>query len=433
MENHEKGGFKVLPDGSYSVTIIHEPRGKAGSTTFTFSEIERYRRSEFNAFVEVYIHHEDELKRFSGRLNLSSLSSREGFVRSLGRIVKGKKEFDSYLSEAIAMLSDELNRIPISESVVDIVPTVGSPMLFAPFLTDKSANLIFGDGSSTKTYICIHLALSVASGVPFLGFRPERTGKVLFLDYEDVGTKFADRVNRVAGGMTESPSVEAFERIRYIKAKGVPLSDMTQQLKDEIRKHDISLLVIDSAAYACGSEIERAENVIRFFNALESLQTTSLIIAHITKGQANQDNPERGQKQAIGSIFFHNGPRNTWNVVKQPDDDDTGPEKKVCLYHRKCNDGPLHRLIPVETTFGEGVVTMRVGDEADWEGGKTLSTRILGFLRSGVKSRAQIDEEFDEENRNTVKVALRRLKAAGRITQLGGDKGDYILSGTSLS
>ncbi len=415
-------------DGSISVVIIHG-EGQEGSTVFKFSEVERLKRSEFNAFVEVVVHAGTELTKFSGRLNLSSLSSREGFARTLSRIARNKKEFDSHLSEAIELVIEELNRLPRSSSVTEISPITGNLMLFEPFLTDKSANLIFGDGGSTKSYICIHIAISMVSGLPFAGFKPARKCNVLFLDYEDVGGKFADRVNRIAGGMAIQPSLEDLQNLRYMKAKGVALHDMVPQLKEEILKEKIGLLVIDSAAYACGAEIEKADAVIRYFNALEMLNVASLAIAHVSKGSMNDEKKVKGQQHAIGSIYFHNGPRNIWNVLKKDDEDDQDSVKRVGLFHRKCNDAKLSKFIPLEVDFSQSLETsIRVGNMDDWEEHKKLPPKIIDFLKTGIKSRKQIEDEFLYVNKQTIKSALGRLKKDDVIHQIGGERGDYTLA-----
>ncbi len=418
-------------NGVYRVVVIHEQlkEGEStGSSTFTFSEIERPKRSEFNAFVEVVVHFDGEIAKFSGRINLASLSSREGFVRSLNRIAKGKREFDSLLSKAIEAVSAKLNEIPRSTPVTQIDPITGNLMLMHPFLTDKSANLIFGDGSSTKSYICIHIAISMVSGLPFAGYTPAKKVGVLFLDYEDVGGKFSDRVNRVAGGMAVKPTLEDLENLHYMKARGMALHEMVNILKEEITRLNIGLLIIDSAAYACGAEIEKAEAVIRYFNALDTIGIASLAIAHVTKSSTEQENKAKGQQHAIGSIYFHNGPRNIWNVVKQGDENDQEPVKKICMFHRKCNDATLARPIPLEVDFtNKSITAIRVGSDNDWQDSKPLPSKIIQYLRSGVKSRREIDDEFSTESKNSVKMALHRLKTDGKIMQLGGDKGDYTV------
>lgn len=411
-------------DGSFGVVILH-PDNK-GSTAFHFANVEYLNRSEVNSHVEAMIDIEGITTAYSGRLNLASISSREAFARAMGRISKNKQEFDSYLSAAITAVYKKLNETPFVQSVTEIPPITGNMMLFDPFITDKSANLIFGDGSSTKSYICIHLAISLVSGLPFAGFKPARKINVLYFDYEDIGGKFSDRVHRVASGMAQAPSLEDLANLKYMKPRGRSLEENVTILKEVIAKHKIELIIIDSAAYACGAEIEKADAVIRYFNALDKLGIASLAIAHVTKSSVDVDNKMKGQQHAIGSIYFHNGPRNIWNVVKQGDENDQDSVKKVCMFHRKCNDAKLSRFVPLEVDFSKTSCTsIRVGDEKDWEEARTIQEKILSYLRGGLRSKKDIDQEFSEESKETVKSALRRLKAAGKITQFGGDRGDY--------
>jgi hypothetical protein len=415
----------LKPDGSYEVIIPHEDM--KGATTFTIREIERLKRSEFTCHLEAIVHDGTIVRRVSRRINLGSGSAQDALAKLLSRLAKGQ-EFDTIVSKLIEIMTGVVNKVQTATPVTQIEVQTKSLMLFHPFIVDDSSNLFFGDGSSTKSFSCIHLAVSLASGVPFLGFKPSRTCNALYLDYEDRGGKFRDRVDKVCGGMQFPPNLEDLDRLYYMHAKGVPLADLVPQLKEEIYKHKIEVLFVDSVAYACGMEIEKAEAAIRYFNALDSLEITSVSIAHVPKASVDPEG-KKGQQTAIGSTFFNNGPRNTWNVLKQGDEEDTDPVKKVMLFNRKCNDGPRHRSIPVEVDFSKpSAVSIRVGTMDDWEESRPLPVRILSFLRSGAKSRSQIGDEFSAVNKETLKSALRRLVEKGSVKRLGGEGGDYALA-----
>jgi hypothetical protein len=415
-------------DGSYTTTIIHEPAGEAGSITFKFQEIERTKRTEFDSYVDVIIHEGTDIFEYSSRLNLASMSSREAFIRALQRI-GGKKPYDAYLSKAISAITKKLDAIPKAVRVTELPAWEGAKYLFWPFVTDKSANLIFGDGGSNKSYICIQIAVAIATNTPFAGFTPGRKASVLYLDYEDDASKFNDRVMRVVSGMPTSPTLEDLWNIMHMKPNGLSLPDLKHQLKEIIKKNNIELLIVDSVAYACGAEIEKADAVIKYFNALDSLGIASLGIGHITKGSADAEKRINGQQHAIGSIFFNNGPRNIWNAVKLGDENERESVKKVCLFHRKCNDASLERPVPLEVDFSrENIVTIRKGDERDWQEAESLGDRIIRYIKSGKPTdRKSIDQEFEDVPMNTLKITLKRLKTAGKIIQPGGFKGDYML------
>ena len=397
--------------------------------TFYFSEIERFKRSETQAYVETFVNLNNEkeriIERYTTRLNLASMSARRDFATVLRNITGDKRPYDAILSAAVVALLERLNAVKKAVPITEITPEIGGQsMLFYPFLTDNSANLIFGNGESTKTYITTRIALSLVTGLPFLGFTPAKKCKVLFLDYEDRGGKFADRVMKIVSGMKPSPELEDIAGLHYMKANGVPLVDLVSSIKEEMRRVGATVLLIDSAGYAAGAELERAETAIRYFNALDAIGVTSLAIAHVSKGGLDDD---KGQKFALGSIYFHNGPRNTWNVVKLGEENDEEPVKKICLFHRKCNDGPRHPMIPLEVDFSApGIVSFRLGDPDDWEEKQSTADRVISLLKAGPMGRSAIEQNIGEAS-NTVKVTLRRLVRSGRIILLGGKGGEYVL------
>lgn len=404
------------------------------SVDFMFKEIEYGRNRALDTDLTVsYRIAGLRAMEYGSRVNVNSTSARKDMAGELERSFGKKYAWSLMLAMAVPELKDFLTRKGTSLTAIDI-PPIQSVALYPPFLTDKSSNMVFGEGGSAKSYFCIALAVSLVSGVPFLGFRPTRKCKVMYLDYEDNGSKFADRLNRVLSGMAESPDLEDVRGIYYRRAYGRALYDLVPQLKMDIEAKGIGLLIVDSAAYACGSEIEKAENAIRYFNALDELDVASLSIAHVSKGQAEAGEDGKGQQHAIGSIFFTNGPRNIWNIAKRDEDEDKDT-KKTCLYHRKCNDGPFHPMIPLDTIFGPGVVSIRVGQDIGWETGKSASARILGFFKEakGPQNFRSMVEELADIKETTLRSKLKLLVAKGTILHFGGKKGDYILAKTKLT
>lgn len=408
----------------WSVTLVDTD---GASFQFVFSEIERLKRTETNVFLDLSIQipgaaHE----QWCGRMNLASPSARKDLAATLRGITGEKRPYEAILSQVVATLLDRLNEVKSALPVTEISPEVAtSGMLFAPFITDNSANLIFGNGESTKTFITARIAISLVTGLPFLGKTPSRKARVLFLDYEDRAGKFADRIMRIVSGMKPAPAMEDLEGLSYMKPNGTPLPDLVHSIKREMERTKSEVLLIDSAGYAAGSELERAEVVIRYFNALDAIGKTSLAIAHVSKGSMED---EGGQKYALGSIYFHNAPRNTWNVVKLGGENDEEPVKKICMFHRKCNDGPRHPMIPLEVDFSvPNVVSFHPGDMDDWEDKQNLAQRIKGLLKSGPMGRKGVCDSFQDEKPRTVQTTLSRLVKKGEIILLGGQGGEYVI------
>lgn len=430
MENKEVLGktFDVEFDGeAYTVvTVLDAVEG--GSVTYRFSEVEESNGREVNAMVDAVVHiPEIPMWSFCGRLNIVSLSAREGFARQLSKPSKMKIPAEISLSNAVHKVITYLRSRDESVWFENIEGTIPEKPLFNPFIIENAPNLMFGKGGTGKTYICLRLLLSLITGKSFLGFKPERTCKVLFVDYEASKGEFFDRFNRLLGGMAESVDIsEVMGKIRYFPPLGRPMHEIIPLLKKTIRDNGIEFVLIDSAILACGGEPERAEVAARYFNALASLGVTTLTIAHETKAE-NHAYP-------FGSVVWWNSPRNIWNAqsMSEVEDEDADPDPnrpiEAGLFHRKSNNGGKSRMVSTKISFEGGKTSITLGDQSHWEKEVSTSTRILRFLRrNGLASRKDIDEELEGVEKNAIKVTLRRLVDTNKVVRMGGQGGDYAI------
>lgn len=414
------------PDGSYFIVILH-PRvdqddQNPGSTTLKFSDIEYMRHSEVNAFVEVTIQINKDVSEYSGRLNLSSTSSREGFARSMGRISKTKMEFDSILSSAIVQVTKAIRSKPRMIRLCDAPPKKDEQWLLEPFILDKAPNILFGEGGGGKTFVALRWMLSLATGIPFCGVRPARVVKCMFLDYEDSPDEGNDRIQKLCGSKLltpdgETPDLELLQNnIHYFPAQGIPIHDLVPMLKEAIARESIEFVLIDSAVSACGGEPEKAEAAGRFFNSLSKLNVTTLIIAHETKSE-NHDH-------VFGSIFWKNFTRNMWNAQSEHNPVDPS-QINFGLFHRKCNHAALRAPISLRVNHGQGFIDIVRGAAEEW-GGKslTIGERIVAILRTGPKQFGQIAEAMTDVKKEAISLALNRLKVRGILAQ-SGQKMEY--------
>jgi hypothetical protein len=397
--------LKKNQNGSYSYTILHGER--EGTTIFTFNEIEYVRRSEINAVVETITHHEKQLFNFSTRLNLESASAREGYVRSLQRITKSKKEFDAYLSEAIQAVKNALRSTSKVIRLVDAPPKENAQWLLEPFILDKTTNILFGEGGGGKTFVALRWLLSLATGIPFLGVKPLRMVKCLFLDYEDVSSEGLDRVYKLCGGSGLDVDMGKLrENIFYMNANGMPLHDLVPTLKEIIIENNIDFLLLDSAALACGGEPEKADSATRYFNAIQKLGITSLTIAHETKTE-NHDH-------VFGSIFWRNSARNIWNGQTETDASDN---RRISfeLYHRKCNHAAKRNPVSLEIFHGDGFVNIAKANYEVRSENMKPTERIIISLKEKPKFLADLFTEMDDVKKDTIRTAIKRLKAKGTV------------------
>jgi hypothetical protein len=396
-----------------------------GIARFVFREIEQSSNHDIDTLLSVEFHIPGSApKPFTARVNIISLTTRSTFARELQALGKGiewRLLMNTACETAIKYLAERDTSIDLST-----IPDAQTQTLFYPFLYKGTANLLFGDGGTGKTYMGLRMALSLVFGIEFLGYKPQEQTNVLFIDYEDTEQTASFRISQLCQKMGLDAE-QAKKRVRYFNPGGKPLYTVIPALKKVIREHDIGFALVDSVASACGNEPERAESAVKYYNALHVLGVTSLSIAHIAKSTAGQGG---NQDYAFGSIFWHNLARNTWNV--QGEEETAQDElasiagdsaKQLGLFHRKCNNGKRHRPIPLRVVYSPDGVRFESGNLGFWESKLPVGDRILRLLRSQNLTRTEIDTALDDIEKNTIKVALRRLKDQNLIWLDGGQNG----------
>lgn len=354
-----------------------------GFAVFSFDE-PTYSRGDLEAIVKCHIEIPGHAKRvFENRLNVLSGSSCESYARQLTASFGKEIKWPLILSEAGSKFK-EAYRMSASDDVLnatEIYPEKPKHLL-APFIEEESANLLFAKGGIGKTYLSLRLAMSLASGSEFLGSIPAKRVKTLFVDYENSPGTFKHRILMLAPfceGFTE----EAEAMLFYKNSNGMPLFELKDSIKQLVKKNNIGLVIVDSAAPACGGPPEDAAVATRYFAALRHIGGTSLTIGHEAK--ADEGN------WTFGSVFFTNLARNIWNMKSDSEEGDT--VKHLGLTHKKFNNGPLSPPIAIKMVdesigikYEEDIAYLKAKDprgiifEALREGEDTTLTQLYGLL-----------------------------------------------------
>lgn len=319
-----------------------------GTATMTFTEMEKSSRAlEAEVVVECF---NSQQRPYSQRMNLMSSSARNEIRLDLEKIYGKEYGWPYVLNTAIALAREAYLQQDRGQDVYDIPEPIGEVLLVPPLVVADGPTIIFGDGSSGKSYLTFRLALSIAMGLPFcnlqLPYMP-----VMVIDYEDSAPNFRRRMNRLLKAV--EPELEPMN-VYYWPANGIPLKDQVEAIKRKCDKHGIGLLIIDSAAPASGGPPEDAEATLAYFRALKKIGLPSVTIAHINKtGDTNKP---------FGSTFWHNEARRTWFVSRRQEDD--SDEIDIGLYCRKVNDGRRPLPMGFHVTFEgmDGPVRIRPQD-----------------------------------------------------------------------
>ena len=315
------------------------------------------------------------------RISLTSMASRTQFAKRMAELYK-EADWNTII-EQVCVLGLRMFREgePVLRLTKDAQVEPLSSRL-SPLLYDRLPSVIFGPGGIGKSYVGLLCALLVESGQCLAGLEAVK-GPVLYLDFESEYGDFVERAKRLWQGHPQlEPAQPLYRRC------SLPIAEDLPALQYIVAKSQIQLLIIDSLAAACGSDLYVPETPIRLFAALRSLRVSSLILAHVSK------NEDKG-KSIFGSVFFGNFARSVWEMKKAQEVGDA--VIRIGLYQRKHNLGPLHRPIGLKLTFGEAVhiTPIELTDEMELAEALSLPERIKAALKQGAKTARELSDELE--------------------------------------
>jgi len=286
------------------------------------------------------------------RFNVLSSSSRSSLAKMLEKRTPTHDMdwFDGLEALCQNVIISETKGETITE--VGLAPPTPASMhyMVEPLILKGRPAMIFGPGGVGKSLLGLTCALSVAAGREIIpGIKPAVKGPVLYLDWETTAEVINDRIQAIAAGHDFKPSGMFYRRCVR------PLADDAEELSAVVAEKKIVLVVVDSAAYAMGSQGEYGdanESVLRLHEAIRLIGVTSLIIDHVNK---TDQRAKPGQATPYGSAYKTNAVRISWEVRKAPSVDGLA----INLYHAKSNDTALLAPIGLALDWGHDAITFR--------------------------------------------------------------------------
>lgn len=280
----------------------------------------------------------------------------------------------------------DLLALPEPECIVDgLLPADGLMVLYGPSGTFKS-------------FLALDVALSVASGRPFLGRRTQR-GHVVYISAEGRGGLPA----RYRAWMAER-RVEDVERVRFIPEAVNLLDDgAVRGLEAAFRELPAppSLIVVDTLARCMvGGDENSAQDIGRFVAAVDRLRgDAAALVVHHTGKEADV---ERGSSALRGAA----------DLMARIKRDGRG--RNLTLSCEKWKDAPEWSAIPLamEPIAASLVVSRRAEVKQATE---DLEGDVLAIIgRDGPLSKNKIAGKVSKR-KDDVLAAVDALEAAGRV------------------
>jgi len=338
------------------------------------------------------------------QINLLATKGKKDLIRELqDRYPLADGQWDEMV-EQLCVITLENHRVGKPATEVWPVPpgeTIPEPdTLIRPLIYRNKPTLVFGEGSSGKSYLGLIMAIMVQ--LPFvdnpLWLYPEQA-HALYLDYESDEADFQRRLTLLQRGfgLPEFP-------ILYRECE-IPLVEDIDHIEEIVVENNIGFLVIDSLGVAVGgTDLNNAATATSFYSALRRLKVTSFIITHTSKDETKKST-------AYGSVYFTNLARSVFAVHKHQEQE--ANEIAIDLVQVKNNQGPLLPHQGFKLTFKKDrTVVSRIQPETvpEFLEKMALKTKIEQLLRQEGKMKTKDIAEALNESENVVRATLNKYK-----------------------
>ena len=304
----------------------------------------------------------------------------------------------------------------IVEAIDDII--IPPEYLLEPVIMAGIPSVIFGDKGVHKTTLCLLFAACV-SLAPWddnpLGMVTNcHSVKVAMLDWEADRKLTQYNVLRLRKGMDVPYFSMDYKRCR------LPLVDSIEQISTFLEEKEIGLVIIDSLGAACGGDLFKPEPALKFFEALRSLNRTSLIIAQNAKNEENK-------RSIFGSTYFSYYSRNIFELRKSSDILDKD-ESSVALFHKESNYSG--KADPIGFHFHFTRETIKVEREAvnygEFADRVSRQKLLIELLKDGALSNIEIAQKL-EISQGNVRILTKRLADKKQIVKTEGSKWGLLI------
>ena len=357
------------------------------------------------------------------RFNVLSSTSRSSLAKMLEKRTPGMDMdwFDGleWLCQNVIISEargEEINEVGISPRTPP-----GHQYMVEPLIMKGRPALLFGPGGVGKSLLALTCGLSVAVGREIIpGIPPAVHGPVLYLDWETTAEVINDRIQSIAARHKFKPEGMFYRRCVR------PLADDAEELSAIVAQKKIVLVIVDSAAYAMGSQGEYGdanESVLRMHEALRLIGVTSQIVDHVNKTDARG---KGGTASPYGSAYKTNAARISWEVRKSPSTNGLA----INLYHAKSNDTQLLPPIGLTLDWDEDTISFHqseVIEEKDGSEADDTSGAIREVLEvKGSMQSADLCTSLHWIKAVTIRSNLSRMLGRGELTK--DEAGSYRLT-----
>lgn len=360
-----------------AIILWNYPHGKVPSVKYPLREVIRcYERSGID---------------FVGTVDDATI---ERIAKQVNPLLKAK--------EAVKKMIDGAQFISIGEATEK---GSGTP-LFKHFMNQETVNVLFGPSGSGKSFLTLDMALHLAAGKDWAGFRCKKKMAVLYVCTES-GASFGKRAKAarkrigVKAGATLQECPFAYYPAYVDLLNNKDHIKLIQKLVDDLEKqsgYKCGLVIIDTLSAAFGGGNENSEDMSKFTNNMSEIKfrkkVAVLIVHHTGKDESAG---ARGHSSLKGNIDTEIQVRSekrgekyhrSFSSTKQKDDE-TGNMKRFGLQIVKLG----------EDEDGDAITTCTVTLEGDTEFDAMIPS-VEDELDANALAALKAIQYYDEAIRN---------------------------------
>ncbi len=239
--------------------------------------------------------------------------------------------------------------------------------LIQNFLAENKVGSVVAKGSTGKSWFLLQLAVSIASGMDFMGMKnPNNGGNVLYImgeeDKDDIHRRISSIKTSYKNSITNESEVNKNLSFLCVNGQNVTLnaqSKLRKDLKLYIQIHEPKLIILDPAIRFFEGDENNSRDATKFVEILEELKNmgTTILFAHHT-GKMMSDTLD--QHSARGSSAFIDASR--WNIVLKKihrkdadkycfESDESFIDQDVCELYINAEIVKCNGFKPIESEF----------------------------------------------------------------------------------
>jgi len=288
------------------------------------------------------------------------------------------------------------------------------------YLPKGHSTAFFGAGGTAKSFLALHLALTVADEKRdyWLG-RKVKHVPVLYLDFELDADEQHRRALELVAGMGFGGVSEDFY---YLAGGGLAPLEAFAAAAGEIARLGAGLVVVDSIGFALAGDSEAARDVLAFdrtcLQPLKNAGATPLLIDHqakVIKGEKYAD------KEAFGSVYKGNTTRSNFQIRGSWEPG----EVTATLTHKKSSFGPKDEDFSVKLVFERERIMVERLSEAVHDPDKEASKKeqVLEAVIELGRATAETAARKTGHSLKTVQNRIAELVAEGELEDTGEKQG----------